>query len=192
MKSYSATDTALPDVSSSAILDRAQLERTFDRLFADNGPALSRLAGSYTNTSGDRDDLLQDIAMAVWQALPRFRGECSERTFLFRIAHNRGATWLARTLPRRAMENRAVVALPDELRGPAPSAEVELDREQRAERLRRAIRLLPLNYRQVILLALEEMDYPEIAAVLGISESNVGARLTRARQMLREKLENAL
>jgi len=191
MKSYSATDTALPDVSSSAVLDRAQLERTFDRLFADNGPALSRLAASYTNTLGDRDDLLQDIAMAVWQALPRFRGECSERTFLFRIAHNRGATWLARNLPRRAIEHQAVEALPVEPRGPAANVEMELDREQRSERLRRAIRLLPVNYRQAILLALEDMDYPEIAAVLGISESNVGARLTRARQMLREQLEKA-
>jgi RNA polymerase sigma factor (sigma-70 family) len=192
MKSYSATDTALPGVSSSAVLQRAELERTFDRLFADNGPALSRLAGSYTNTAGDRDDLLQDIAMAVWKALPRFRGECSERTFLFRIAHNRGATWLARNLPRRTVENQAVDTLTVEPRGPAVNAEMDLDREQRSERLRRAIRLLPMNYRQVILLALEEMDYPEIAAVLGISESNVGARLTRARQMLREKLERSL
>jgi len=39
------------------------------------------------------------------------------------------------------------------------------------------------------MLALEDMDYGEIAEVLGISESNVGARLTRARQLLRESLE---
>jgi DNA-directed RNA polymerase specialized sigma24 family protein len=41
----------------------------------------------------------------------------------------------------------------------------------------------------VITLALEDLGYGEIAAVLGTSESNVGARLTRARRMLRESLE---
>jgi RNA polymerase sigma factor (sigma-70 family) len=72
---------------------------------------------------------------------------------------------------------------------PAPDPESGLAREQTAERLRRAIHRLPLVYRQVIMLALEDMGYAEIAEVLGISESNVGARLSRARQLLRESLE---
>ena len=45
--------------------------------------------------------------------------------------------------------------------------------------------------RQVVTLMLEGMDYSEIAQVLGISESNVGARLSRARQVLRELMEVA-
>jgi len=48
---------------------------------------------------------------------------------------------------------------------------------------------LPVIYRQVIVLTLEDLDYAQIAEVLGISESNVGARLSRARQMLRAELE---
>jgi RNA polymerase sigma-70 factor (ECF subfamily) len=51
------------------------------------------------------------------------------------------------------------------------------------------VRALPVAHRQVVTLTLEGMGYAEIAEVLGISESNVGARLTRARQMLREALE---
>ena len=62
-------------------------------------------------------------------------------------------------------------------------------REQQGERLRRAVHALPLLYRQVVTLMLEGMDYSEIAQVLGLSESNVGARLSRARQMLRESME---
>src|SRR5215212_5546766 len=99
MKSSTATETLFQDAEASESLDRSTLERHFDRLVAANGPALTRLAGSYTNTSTDRDDLLQEIAMALWQALPRFRGECSERTFLFRIAHNRAIAHLARRRP---------------------------------------------------------------------------------------------
>jgi len=160
-------------------------DRDFDRLLAANGPALARLAASYTNTISDRDDLLQDIALAVWQALKRFRGECSERTFLFRIAHNRGIAYLARTRSQLSETGVELHEAPD----PAPDPEKELAQGQRAERLRRAVQRLPVLYREVVTLTLEGLGYGEIAEVLGASETNVGARLTRARRMLREALE---
>jgi RNA polymerase sigma-70 factor (ECF subfamily) len=49
-----------------------------------------------------------------------------------------------------------------------------------------AVRRLPLIQRQVVVLALEDLDYAEIGAVLGISENNVGVRLNRARASLRK------
>jgi RNA polymerase sigma factor (sigma-70 family) len=183
MKSFTGTDTVFIDAEASEPLDRTTLERHFDRLIAANGPALTRLAASYTNTSSDRDDLLQEIAMALWQALPRFRGECTERTFLFRIAHNRAIAHLARS------RSQPIVGDEVDVHDPAPDPETGLAREQSVERLRRTIHGL-LVYRQVITLSLEGLGYGEIAEVLGISESNVGARLTRARQILREALEN--
>jgi len=187
MKSCTETDAAVVDVRLFATLDRAILEQEFDRLLAANGPALARLAASYTNTPSDRDDLLQEIALALWQALPAFRGESSARTFLFRIAHNRAIAYLARSQARSRA--RFPAADVDDVHDPAPDPESGLAREQTAARLRQAIHRLPLVYRQAIVLALEDMGFAEIAAVLGISESNVGARLTRARQLLRESLE---
>jgi RNA polymerase sigma-70 factor (ECF subfamily) len=167
-----------------AAAERAELERIFDRLLAENGAALARLAASYTNTAADRDDLVQEIALCIWRALPHFRGECSERTFLFRIAHNRAVTHVTRRRPPATVE---AVDVPDSALNP----EADLAREQQGERLRNAVRALPLLYRQVVTLTLEGMEYREMAEVLGISESNVGARLTRARQMLRESMEVA-
>lgn len=184
MKSSTEADAALADVLLFATLDRAILEQEFDRLLAANGPALARLAASYTNTPSDRDDLLQEIALAVWRALRTFRGECSPRTFVFRIAYNRAIAYLAHSRARLPL-----AAAESDVHDPGPNPETGLAREQTAARLRRAIHSLPLVYRQVITLALEDMGYAEIAEVLGISESNVGARLTRARQLLRESLE---
>lgn len=188
MKSSTEADATLNGAALFATLDRAIQEQEFDRLLAANGPALGRLAASYTNTSSDRDDLLQDIALAVWQALRTFRGECSPRTFLFRIAHNRAIAYLARSRSRVAAAAGDVE--PDAIHDPAPNPESGLAREQASATLRFEIHRLPLVYRQVIMLALEDMGYGEIAEVLGISESNVGARLTRARQLLREALEH--
>src|SRR5262249_21889803 len=155
----------------------------FHQLLSANGPALMRLAGSYTNSSSDRDDLFQDIALAIWRALPKFRGESSERTFIFRIAQNRAITFIAQRRPLIAPDED--VDLPD----PRPNPEKGFAREQQETRLIEAIHRLPIEYRQVITLTLEDMSYSEIAEVLGIGESNVGVRLTRARQMLREMLE---
>jgi RNA polymerase sigma factor (sigma-70 family) len=162
-------------------LSRAALEKWFEELMTAHGPALSRLAASYTRSASEREDLMQEIGLAIWSALPRFRGESSERTFLFRIAHNKAMTSLARRRP-------TTIEPVDEIADPRPDAEVTLSREQRSQRLLSAIRGLPVGYVQVVTLALEGLSYAEIADVLGITETNVGARVTRAREILRSAL----
>jgi RNA polymerase sigma factor (sigma-70 family) len=164
----------------------ADLEQRFTALMKSEGAALSRLATSYARGPDDREDLLQDIAVAIWRALPRFRGECSERTFLFRIAHNRGIAHIARHRPPTIEPGEDL-----ELRDERPDPEQSLSIEQQRQRLLDAILKLPVGYRQVVTLALEGMSYAEIGDVLGIAESNAGARLTRARQMLRTWLKGA-
>ena len=123
--------------------------------------------------------------MGIWQALPGFRGECAERTFVFRIAHNRAITYLTRKRSRHIVAADEPLEVPDAGLNP----EAALVQEERGNRLARAVRALPIPYRQVVMLTLEEMEYNEIALVLGISESNVGVRLSRARQMLRKIME---
>jgi RNA polymerase sigma-70 factor (ECF subfamily) len=163
----------------------AELEQRFDAMLAAHGPSLARLAASYARGGSERDDLFQEIALAIWRALPGFRGECSERTFVFRIAHNRGISYLARRrTPAAGVDEER--ELPDR----RPNPEQALSADEESKRLARAVQRLPIVHRQVVTLALEGLSYAEIADVLGISESNVGARLTRARHMLRELLRN--
>jgi RNA polymerase sigma-70 factor (ECF subfamily) len=165
---------------------RRDRERWFEELMALHGPALSRLAASFTRSRGEREDLVQDIALAVWGALPGFRGECSERTFLFRIAHNRAMSYLA----RRPQPMVNVVDIDDglETADAASDPERALGREQRRQRLADAVRQLPIGYAQVVMLTLEGMSYSEIAEVLGITETNVGAAPARARPIGRPPL----
>src|SRR5215472_7965496 len=61
----------------------------FEALLREYEPALRRLAAAYEPDVHEREDLLQDIAFALWRALPCFRGDSSTRTFVYRIAHNR-------------------------------------------------------------------------------------------------------
>jgi RNA polymerase sigma factor (sigma-70 family) len=104
---------------------RAALEQRFHQLLSANGGAIRRLAASYTNNPSDRDDLFQDISLAIWKALPGFRGESSERTFIFRIAHNRAITFIAQRRPTATSADE--VELPD----PRPNPEKVLQRSSR-------------------------------------------------------------
>ena len=164
---------------------RAVLEEQLGRLLVENRAALSRFAASYARSIGDRDDLLQEIAMALWRALPSFRDECSERTFVFRIAHNRCMTHLSRRRVNVSLDEAEI-----DVEDPTANAEAALSEEQERQRLLAAVRDLPAIHREVLVLALEGMGYREIADVVGISESNVGVRLKRARDRLKGSLED--
>ena len=158
-------------------------EQAFQSLLAANLPALRRLAASHAGATAEQEDLLQEIALALWQALPGFRGDSSPRTFLFRIAQNRCISHIARRRPSASLE-----ALELDPPDPGATPEQAIGAAQSSQRLLDAVRRLPLIQRQVIVLALEDLDYGEIAAVLGISENNVGVRLNRARAQLKQLL----
>jgi len=161
-------------------------EQIFQQLIEDCGGGIARLAGSYVRNQAEREDLVQEIWLAIWRALPGFRGDSSLRTFIYRIAHNRSVTQLTR---RRDSEDSDVLeTVADERPGP----EAQLVHSRDAERLMHAVSLLPLGMRQVLTLRFEGLSYSEISEVLGISESNVAVRLNRARERLNAKLSEAV
>lgn len=159
----------------------------FDEVLREEGAALRRVAASYERDRALQQDLFQEICLAVWRALPGFRGEASLRTFVFRIAHNRATSHVVQR--SRLRETDLERADPPE--PPGCAAEETLDVQRRAERLRLAIVALPLPMRQVLTLALEGLPHREIGEVLGLSEGNVAVRLSRARRALRRLLGEA-
>jgi RNA polymerase sigma-70 factor (ECF subfamily) len=165
---------------------RRALEEQFDRILGDYGAAISRLAYSYEAVAGIREELVQEIALAIWQALVRFRGECSERTFVFRIAHNRGLShvWRRRP-PHEPLEDMEEADQPID---PRPYPEAQIARADQREQLMSAIQSLPVMHRQMIVLVLEGLSHAEIAEVVGITENNVAVRLARARKVLKDTL----
>jgi len=165
---------------------RRALEQQFDRILSELGPAISRLAFSYEAVASVREELVQEIALAVWQALPHFRGECSERTFVFRIAHNRGLSHVCRRRPaHQPLDDLEEAEQPVD---PQPHPEERAAQTLERERLMSAIQSLPVVHRQVIALTLEGLAQSEIAEVLGITENNVAVRVSRARKALKDAL----
>jgi RNA polymerase sigma factor (sigma-70 family) len=147
-------------------------------------PALRRLAASYEANPAQREDLVQDMLLALLRALPRFRGESSERTFVYRVAQNRALSHLLRRPPASEELIKAHAEV-----DPRPGPEELATESQRRDKLLAALRLLPLAPRQILVLALEGLSLRETAEILGISENNAAVRLSRARASLREALE---
>lgn len=165
---------------------RRALEQQFDRIIGEYGAAVSRLAYGYEAVASIREELVQEIALAIWQALAHFRGECSERTFVYRIAHNRGLShvWRRRP-PHEPLEDLEEANQPID---PRPHPEETITRADQREQLMSAIQSLPAMHRQMIVLMLEGLSHAEIAEVVGITENNVAVRLTRARKALKDTL----
>ena len=181
-----------PMVSEAAIETRETAQsdsprETFLRLIEQYEPALRRLAGAYMEQGADREDLFQEIAMALWQAIPKFRGESSERTWLYRIAHNVSISSSAKL--RRVGQREE--SIPESFDRPSAlsDAEQELLREEKRRRLTDSIRDLPAIDRQIVLLHLEHLSYGEIEEVTGLSETAIATRLTRVREKLKEKIQ---
>ena len=193
-----------------AVRDSSRERReTFLRLFSEYGAAMRRLAAVYVNDARDREDLVQEIAVALWQAIPKFRGEASERTWLYRIAHNTAITASAK-LWRRGKKESALEDLPELRDGGADSTagsdagsgaaavpaitskdthgDERLIEAQRREWLMRAIRELAAVDRQIVTLHLEALSYREIQEITGMTEGAIATRLTRIREKLAEQI----
>jgi RNA polymerase sigma-70 factor (ECF subfamily) len=145
--------------------------------------ALERLAGSYEADGDKRRDLLQDIHLAIWRSFEGFAGNCSLRTWVYRVAHNVAASHVIR---HQRAGKRPLVSLDDVDDLPAIDSDT-FDRQQSLERLREFIQQLKPIERQVILLYLEGTDAAGIAEITGISAGNVATKIHRIKKILAER-----
>jgi RNA polymerase sigma factor (sigma-70 family) len=135
--------------------------------------AVRRLCAAYAFGPADREDLFQDIFLAVWRALPGFRGDASTRTWLYRIAHNVALTRQARDRRRQCRETRLDDAT-------EPAGHMDLRRMA----LRQAIAGMSPADRTLTLLWLEGLSAAEIEEVTGVKSATVAVRLSRIRKQL--------
>lgn len=165
------------------------LERRFLELLERNRGRIERLARAFSRTPADQEDLEGEVCFQLWRSLPEFDGRSEEDTWLYRVALNvcllQGRRERGRRQGRRAYE-----AEPRPATAPA-EAETRLDVRRRRERLVEEVRRLPPTDRALVTLFLEEVPYRRIAEITGLTESNVGVRLHRARRRLAERMTEA-
>ena len=158
----------------------------FERIVADYGPLISRIAMTYEADATLREDLVQQIFLAVWQALPSYRADASLKTFIAKIAQNRAISFVA-----RQVRQGPVAELPEQIEADEPDPEETAIKASERKVLLDATRRLPLPQREVIILVLEGFNYAEIADMLSIAPNALALRLSRAKASLKKMLEGA-
>ena len=141
-----------------------------------------RVARARTDNQGDREDLFQEILLQLWRSIPKFRGDSAASTWIYRVALNTSLAWDRSR--RRYRDRVGCLAEPNDVAeedGNEHAAEVN--------RLYEAIRSLSKADSSIVLLHLDGLNYREMADVLGISMSNVGVRLNRAKARLLQAFE---
>jgi RNA polymerase sigma factor (sigma-70 family) len=146
----------------------------FSELMEGYAGPIRRLCAAYAGSKADREDLFQDIFLAVWRALPAFRGDSSARTWLYRIAHNVALTWQTRDRRRQSRE----APLEEDVGGAGHVVDL------RRLALKRAIAGMNPADRTLTLLWLEGLSAAEIEDVTGIKAATVAVRLGRIRKQL--------
>lgn len=170
-----------------ALIDSEDISRQglFEQVIDTWGPALRRLVASYEFRPAMRDELYQEVLLALWRALPKLRDQSGLRAYVFRIAHNRSVSHVASEM--RRSDSDPMVEPPQD---PGPGPQALAEGEERRQRLAQAVARLPLGQRQAVILFLEGLSHAEVSQVLGISENNVAVRINRARQALAKELGN--
>lgn len=159
----------------------SQQQDQYDLAARTFGAGLVRLSRAYEADPDLCRDLQQEIHVALWRSLARFDGRCSLRTWVYRVAHNVGASHIVK---QRAHLSGLVTLDDIDPPAPDPSPEDAVGDRQALERLMAIVQRLKPPDRQVMLLYLEDFEASAIAEVTGLSPGAVATRIYRAKALL--------
>lgn len=158
-------------------------EEKFIRLINEHQGLIHKVCIMYENDPDIRNDLFQEIVLQLWKSFSSFRGEAKITTWMYRIALNTAISGF-----RKQTRNVKTEDL-KELHMNISDAWAD-DREEDIQRLHSAIRQLSEIERAMIMMALEEVPYEEIADTIGITQNNVRVRMNRIREKLKKLMSN--
>ena len=156
------------------------MEKEFLALIHNHQNIIYKICRLYRDNKEDQEDLFQEIVYQLWKSYPGFKRESKVSSWMYRIALNTAI----------AIYRKSKISIdyyqefPEHLH---PSGEKNIS--QNEERLFLALRQLNDSEKAVISLYLEDFNYAEIAVITGLSESNVGVRLNRIKNKLKQILK---
>ena len=164
-------------------MDITEQQRQFTDWLREHSAILHHVVNGFA-AGDDRNDLLQEVLLAVWKSIPAFRGQAKPTTYLYRVSHNAALLWIRTEKNYRRRIEKFSAEPACEFAG-----EPDVLTDERLMKLYAAIRQLKPVDRSLILLSLDGLSYREMAEVLGLSESNVGVKLNRIKIQLTQTLK---
>ena len=156
------------------------MEKEFLKLIHDFQKIIYKICRVYRDSREDQEDLFQEIVYQLWKSYPSFKGESKVSSWIYRISLNTAI----------AIYRKSIILFDNYQEFPEhihPSDEQTISENE--ELLFWALQKLKDSEKAVITLYLEDFSYQEIAEITGLSENNVGVRLNRIKNKLKEILK---
>lgn len=155
-------------------------EQEFINYINENRNIIYKICFLYSNKFQTHDDLFQEVVINLWNAWPKFRGECKVQTWVYRIALNTCVSFLrkSKSRPDSMPLTRNIEVIADE-------SDVAKINE-----LYKLIGNLGKIEKAIVLLYIEEKSHDDIAGIIGISRANVAVKLFRIKEKLKLMSEN--
>ncbi len=147
----------------------------FERLVAEYKSTIYSVCFMFVDSREEADDLFQEVLIHLWEGYDDFRGDSSLRSWVYRVSMNTCISYKR----KKKIKTVPLDISPEILEGESTESKQTLQLHQRITKLE------PID-RAIVLLWLENLQYDEIAAIVGIAPKAVGVRLVR----IKEKLKN--
>jgi len=157
-------------------------EAQFIRELNQHTGIIHRVCRIYFTDPVDRQDVFQEIVYQLWKSYPSFKGESKFSTWMYTVALNTAFSQIRKE--KRSIQQEPLHDHLSEITPYQPS-----DMEEQMKHLYSAIDTLSMVDKAIVLLYLEDNSYEEIAAVTGLTKTNVSVRLVRIKRKLEEKLK---
>ena len=158
-------------------METKEIEKEFLGMIEEQKRTIYKVCYMYANDQDDLNDLFQETVLNLWKGYPKYRGDSTFNTWVYRIAMNTCITFL-----RRSNTRPQTIPITAQVAG---RLETDEETAARLKELYTLINQLGKLERALILLWLEERNYQEMADILGISKVNVGVKLNRIREKLK-------
>lgn len=153
----------------------------FQELIEQHRGILFKVAKAYCPLEEEREDLIQEMMIHIWQAFPRYNAQYKSSTWIYRIALNVAISYYRKKTTQQRRQQTLTVP-------PAPATEVDqTEMEQQFQLLEQFISELKELDRALMVLYLEDRSHAEIAEILGISPSNVATKIGRIKDKLKQR-----
>ena len=164
----------------------------FRYLVANYQRLVLHVVGRIVRRQDEAEDICQEVFIKVFRKMKRFRGESRLSTWIATIAYNTSISHV-RKMARRGEQlyedNPALIAMEKD----ESLNQKVVEKEEAKKILMAMIESLPVNYRTVLtLFHLEEFSYKEIEEITGMPEGTIKSYLSRARKLLKGKLEKVV
>lgn len=153
-----------------------QLEFEFTNLVKEHKTSIFTVCYMFSSDEDEVNDMFQETLVNLWRGYEKFRGESKISTWIWRVALNTCISW----------QRKKKETVPLDLSMKLYADDGDSDLSQIRMLHKRIQRLQPFD-KAIVLLWLEGLSYQEIAEIMGVKESNVGVRLYRIKEQLKNQ-----